>query len=103
MVETLPSKRLLAPLYAFACIIEVNGLSPVVEARRIHIGGFQLQVSAAVMLKSGAHAVFIKGQWQGVNTCADQAAAFIPACLSQPYLPPQFICSFLKIISAKTE
>ncbi|NZA02850.1 hypothetical protein H0I39_15910 [Ottowia beijingensis] len=60
-------------------------------------------MSAAVVLKSGAHAVFIKGQWKGVNTCAGQAAAFVPARLSQPYLPTQFICSFLKIISAKTE
>jgi hypothetical protein len=39
----------------------VNGLAPVVEARRIHIDWFQPQVSTALMLKAVAHAVVIKG------------------------------------------
>ena len=56
-----------------------------------------------MMLKAVANTIVIKIKELGVGAPTGQAAAFIPACLSQPYLPPQFICSFLKIISAKTE
>ncbi len=80
---------------ALACLIQVNGLSPVVESRPIHVYRFQPQVPTALMLKPAAHPVVIKLEGLGACTSAGQAAAFIPTSLGQLDLPAQFICSHL--------
>ena len=50
-------------LRPLACLIQVNGLAPVVESRRIHVYRLQPQAPTTLMLKPAAHPVVVKFQW----------------------------------------